>query len=104
MWSSIQHMKNPYYFLVSVLKYQIVSDEFAQIAATCLLTLEVIIAIFLLIGAVPRITFGICSSLFLVFALVQASALARGLQINCGCFGPVHSQEITALSLIFVES
>lgn len=99
MWSAVQHMKNPYYFLASVLKYQIVADEAARIVVTILPTIEVIVGIFLLANLAPRLSLGVCSVLFLIFTIVQASALARGLQISCGCFGPVYSQEITLLSL-----
>ncbi len=41
----------------------------------------------------------VSATLFVCFSVVQLSAYFRGLQISCGCFGPVHSQEITPYSI-----
>jgi len=40
--------------------------------------------------------------LLICFAAVQTSALVRGLDISCGCFGPQHSSSIGWFSLSLV--
>lgn len=48
---------------------------------------EIGIAIFLVLGLYPRLTASIAGLLLMGFTLLVFSAMWRGLEINCGCFG-----------------
>jgi Methylamine utilisation protein MauE len=92
--STTAHAENPYLFLSSIYKYKIVNPAFGQSLAIVLPGLQFVLAICLL----SRIFVGgalLGSALLLtLFAGVQASALARGLKIDCGCFGSGGSEVI----------
>ncbi len=49
---------------------------------------EVGLGAFLVAGLFTRTVAGIAAVLLLVFDLAIASAVMRGLQLSCGCFGP----------------
>jgi uncharacterized membrane protein YphA (DoxX/SURF4 family) len=50
--------------------------------------LELLLGAYLVIGLFSRASAWIAAALLLVFDLAIASAVARGLAVNCGCFGP----------------
>jgi uncharacterized membrane protein YphA (DoxX/SURF4 family) len=49
--------------------------------------LEIIIGLLLVLGLGTRIAAGLSGLVFLLFIIGISSAWARGLQIDCGCFG-----------------
>lgn len=80
-------------FLVSVINYQLLSYNLARFVATGLPILEVVLGVLLILGLWTRPIAAVSSILLVVFMLGIMSAWARGLSINCGCFG---SNEIPA--------
>lgn len=99
-YSSFIHLDNNYYFLISVLSYDISSPLISILAASFLPVLQISLACMLLISDSQRkkhVLYAI-SSLFLIFFLVQLSALSRGLKISCGCFGSYNQSVITMQS------
>ena len=50
-------------------------------------TIEIIIGVALILGLLTRLFAVIGALFFLAFIIGIASAWARGLEINCGCFG-----------------
>jgi uncharacterized membrane protein YphA (DoxX/SURF4 family) len=49
--------------------------------------LEIIVGLLLVLGLGTRIAAGLSSLVFVLFIIGISSAWARGLQIDCGCFG-----------------
>ena len=100
--SAIPHLGNPYFFLGSVYAYQMVYPSIGQFTVMILPILQLFLAVCLIgrffVDAAHFLTLG-C---FLVFATVQTSALVRGLDISCGCFGPGHDSQIGWFSLSLV--
>lgn len=100
--SSVPHLENPYLFLGSVYAYGLVGPRFGEVVAIILPYLQLVTAICLL----GRILLGgalLTSCLLLsTFFLVQLSAFVRGLKISCGCFGPVHSNQVGVSSLFWL--
>ena len=73
--------------LVAVFQYKILSWEASGILATFLPFVEITAGLALWI---PRLRLGACSlcaALNLVFIAALASAVARNLDVSCGCFG-----------------
>jgi hypothetical protein len=103
-WSAVEHLKNPFFFLSSVLKYKLLDAEIAKIVALFLPTVQLLLAASLVLGIQKRLSIGAVAVLLSLFTFVQATALARGLTIGCGCFGAGHDDPITLFSVFRVGS
>jgi uncharacterized membrane protein YphA (DoxX/SURF4 family) len=71
----------------AVQAYRLLPPAVGEIVGYALPVFEIAIGILLLIGLGTRIAAGITAVLMVVFILGVASAWARGLRIDCGCFG-----------------
>jgi prepilin-type N-terminal cleavage/methylation domain-containing protein len=85
--TSFGHILDPYKFLHSVLNYRLISGVYAQWMAIFIPWVQIFAGIALIIGICRKGALGIAASLFTLFFLAQLTALVRGLDINCGCFG-----------------
>lgn len=84
--SATAHSGNSFYFLSSVYSYQIVSESLGIIVAAVLPSVQISIAICLILRWRLRSTYCFLAFLFVVFIAVQSSAISRDLHISCGCF------------------
>lgn len=71
----------------AVAAYQILPYDLAKIVGAALPFVEIVLALFLLAGLATRAVAGITGALLLVYIGGVASVWARGLSIDCGCFG-----------------
>lgn len=71
----------------AVRAYQLLPDAVAQAAGNGLPILEVILGAFLIAGFLTRWSALVFGLMLVGFAIGIASAWARGLAIDCGCFG-----------------
>ena len=99
LWSATEHLSNNQYFLVSVLRYNIVSGWIAEFLASVLPVFQLVLGVFLIGGLNPKMATGVAFIVFAFFAGVQFSAWARDLPISCGCFGPQSSEEISLITI-----
>lgn len=104
VWSGSAHLANPYYFLSTVYQYELTSAPIGALIAAFLPFLELLLAVCLLGSICPRPAWLITSLLLLSFVGVQGSALARGLQISCGCFGPEINRPVDSTSISFTAA
>lgn len=72
----------------AVRAYQILPYGVAGFVGAALPILEMVVGALLIIGAFTRISAAIGSALMVAFIIAIASTWARGLSIDCGCFGP----------------
>lgn len=86
-FSGVAKASDPRQTLVAVKGYQIFSDDLAHTVAAVLPYLEIAIGLLLLLGMVIRWAALASGLLLLVFIAGVISAAARGLSIDCGCFG-----------------
>jgi hypothetical protein len=100
--SAAAHIGNPYYFLASVYKYQIVGPRIGYYIAMLLPGLQLVLSICLVSRLYVASALLGSAILLTLFTGVQYSALVRRININCGCFGPGHSMAIGEGSLILV--
>ena len=61
--------------------------DVAKVVGAALPFVEMALGVLLLIGLATRLAAGISAALLVVFIAGIASAWARGLAIDCGCFG-----------------
>jgi uncharacterized membrane protein YphA (DoxX/SURF4 family) len=66
--------------------YQLMSFDVAKVIGAVQPFLEIALGLLLLIGIATRLVAGIGAVLLVLFIAGIASAWARGLQIDCGCF------------------
>jgi putative oxidoreductase len=102
MQSATAHMGNPYFFLSSVYKYQLVGRDLGWILAVVLPALQSVLAVCLLARVFVGAALLLSGLLLTVFSAVQISAFLRGIQIDCGCFGPAASNPIGQASIAMV--
>lgn len=72
---------------LAVRAYQILPESLVHPVALGLPALELILGLLLLIGLGTRLAAMISGAVFLVLIAAIASSWARGLSIDCGCFG-----------------
>lgn len=88
LWSGLTHLSNQALFLESIFRYRVFSPAIAVIIAAYLPTFQVTIGSFLLLGLFRRFSLWTTFVLTFLFFLIQLVTLLRGLEIDCGCFGP----------------
>ncbi|MER7133800.1 DoxX family protein [Streptosporangium saharense] len=71
----------------SVKAYELLPDSLATVVGYGLPILEIVIGVLLVVGLLTRVVGGISALLMLAFVIGIASVWARGLRIDCGCFG-----------------
>ncbi|HEY3337181.1 MAG TPA: DoxX family protein [Propionicimonas sp.] len=71
----------------SVRLYQILPWDVAGFVGTALPIVEVIVGLLLITGTFTRVSAVVGSLLMLAFIIGIASVWARGISIDCGCFG-----------------
>ncbi|NES30913.1 DoxX family membrane protein [Micromonospora terminaliae] len=67
--------------------YQVMPYDLATVIGAALPFVELALGVLLLVGLATRVTAGVSAALLVVFITGIASAWARGLSIDCGCFG-----------------
>lgn len=71
----------------AVRAYRILPEAVVPAVGHGLPALEIVVGLLLVVGLGVRLVAAISGLLFLAFVVGIASAWARGLQIDCGCFG-----------------
>lgn len=71
----------------SVVAYELFAYAVSQFVGSVLPVLEIALGLLLLLGLFTRFSAVLGAALMLVFVAAIASAWARGLSIDCGCFG-----------------
>jgi len=85
-------------FAGDILAYDLVGWTVVKWIAVWIPWLEGIAGIMLLIGLWVRPAASLLGLLTVVFAIAKISALSRGLQIDCGCFG--NSDPLTGFDVV----
>jgi uncharacterized membrane protein YphA (DoxX/SURF4 family) len=74
-------------FALAINSYQLLPLKGVELVARTLPWFELAIGIMLILGVWLRISAGLTSALLLVFFALIVRAWAKGMEINCGCFG-----------------
>ena len=87
IWAGAAKVTSPAVSARAVRAFQILPYDFAGYVGYGLPLLEILIGLLLVIGLFTRISAAVGGLLMLAFIIGIASAWARGLTIDCGCFG-----------------
>jgi len=85
-YASFEKILHPYDFAEVVYNYQILPDALINLTAILLPWLELFVGLLLISGLFLRGAAFTCNGLLAIFFLALAFNLARGLDIDCGCF------------------
>jgi uncharacterized membrane protein YphA (DoxX/SURF4 family) len=86
-WAGVAKVGDPDASVRAVRAYEILPETFVKPFAWGLPFVELALAALLLLGLATRPAAWVSAGLLLVFVAGTAAAWARGLQIDCGCFG-----------------
>lgn len=92
---------SPGQFAVAVSNYRLLPHEWTHLAAITVPWVEAIAGTLVILGVWLRPSALVLLGLTGVFMAAIASALARGLNIECGCFGTVGGRQVGLASLAF---
>ena len=104
-FSSMTHLKHPFMLLDHILAYRLATGSLASLAVGVALLLpivEFLLAAVMLSKMPDRVVGMFNIPVLSTFLIVQLSALVRGLNIDCGCFGGVIQRKIGWESLLLI--
>lgn len=102
IYASYYKIIEPGDFAKSIWYYHMVPGTFINLIAVILPWAELICGIFLILGVAYRGSVVLVGLMTVVFILAIASAMARGIDLDCGCFKAARSSsESTWKSLLF---
>lgn len=87
IWAGALKLGDSYQSVQAVRAYDLLPESLVEPVGYLLPVLEVVVGAALVLGVLTRGAAVISAVLFVVFIIGIASAWARGLQIDCGCFG-----------------
>ena len=89
--SALIHFAGPFFFLEAILQYQLVRGVTGQILAMAIMVASLMLGTALIFfPRLARAASLLAFILYLSFLIAQVSAIVRGLNIACGCFGPTN--------------
>lgn len=86
-FAGLAKIGDPAAYVRAVRGYDLLPDGLAVLVGRGLPAFELALALALALGVALRMTAGVAAGLLAVFTLGIATAAARGLRIDCGCFG-----------------
>jgi uncharacterized membrane protein YphA (DoxX/SURF4 family) len=89
LWAGAEKILTPFDFSVAIYNYRLFPGPLIGLAAAILPWVEAIAGLCLLTGLNTKGAAAITSLLLLVFVGLIVISAARGLDIDCGCFGGV---------------
>ncbi len=100
IYSSLPKIRQPYDFLSSIYNYELVGPKLGMLAAMVIPWAELLVGI-CLVGSI-FISGALLMSIALgaMFSFVLGSALQKGLDISCGCFGSSENEVISYMTLL----
>jgi uncharacterized membrane protein YphA (DoxX/SURF4 family) len=87
LWAGLAKLPHPDTSVSAVRAYQLLPTGLADTVGHVLPMLEIVVGACLLIGLMVRFTAAVSALLMLAFVIGIASVWARGIEIDCGCFG-----------------
>jgi len=100
IYGGLPKIRQPYDFLASVYSYELVGPKLGILVAMVLPWLELLVGVCLIGGIFISGALLASIGMAAMFTFVLASALYRGLEISCGCFGASNAGMIGYSTLI----
>jgi len=101
IYASYDKILHPKAFAEVVYNYQILPDGLINVTAIVLPWLEMLMGIFLIMGFWMPGTVIWCNTLLVVYIGALCFNLARGLDVNCGCFSTTRGSSISIETILW---
>ncbi len=88
IYASIHKIADPGSFADTLYNYQLFPQMFIHFLAIFVPWLEMVAGVFLVVGIFPKGSSFVLSGMLVAFIIALSINLARGLDIDCGCFDP----------------
>lgn len=99
--SSLYKIRFPVVFAAAVQSYDLLSPRVIPLAALVVPWMELLAGSCLLLGLQSRAASLVSGALSLLFSVIVAVTLARGLDISCGCFTNQSMARVSGGHLVF---
>ena len=100
IYSGVIKIDDSGYFVKSLDNYKLLPPEFVNFSALLIPAIELIIGAFLLLGIFVKETALIADIMMIVFIAAIITAIVRGLDIECGCFGTSDGTRVGWIKII----
>ena len=100
IYSGVIKIDDSGYFVKSLDNYKLLPPEFVNFSALLIPAIELIIGAFLLLGIFVKETALVADIMMIVFIAAIITAIARGLDIECGCFGTSDGTRVGLIKII----
>ena len=90
---------DPGQFATDIANYRLLPHECVNLFAITLPWVELVAGLLLIVGIWGRASAMVIAVMLGVFLVAIGSAVARGLNINCGCFGTVEGRKVGLIAL-----
>src|SRR5258706_8008307 len=98
--ASIDKITAPDAFAANIAAYKLMPYSLVNMLALVIPWVELICGVFLVGGVYMRGSSVVLSALLVIFIVAMASALLRGLKIDCGCFGKEHATVVSWIKVL----
>ncbi len=95
IWASVSKIADPAAFAQSIVNYKIITAPvWVNLAAVILPWVELAAGVLLILNVWSRGAWVILTGLVLVFSVLIATTMVRGIDIACGCFGSAETSRV----------
>ena len=95
IWASVSKIADPAAFAQSIVNYKIITAPvWVNLAAVILPWVELAAGVLLILNVWSRGAWVILTGLVLVFSVLIATTMVRGIDIACGCFGSSETSRV----------
>jgi uncharacterized membrane protein YphA (DoxX/SURF4 family) len=101
IYASYDKILNPKAFAEVIYNYQILPNGLINVTAIFLPWLEILMGVFLIVGFWMPGTILWCNILLVVYIGALCFNLARGIDVNCGCFSTTKGSSISIETILW---
>jgi uncharacterized membrane protein YphA (DoxX/SURF4 family) len=100
IYAGVVKIIDPAAFAKDIGNYQLMPDITIHLLAITLPWIEVVAGLLVLLGWWMRASLIVIGAMLVVFVAAISAALARGLDISCGCFGSSKGRRVGLITLV----
>ncbi len=99
LFAAIDKVLDPTSFATDIDNYRMVPDALIGPMAVALPLVEVLVGLALVTGVHARGAAVVAAAMLVAFAVAMIQAIARGIDLDCGCFGTVIETQVSWLTV-----
>ena len=100
IFAAVSKVADPEGFSQSIYNYKLMPNFLINVLAIVFPWIELVAGLLLVFGISVKENSAILTGLLVVFIIAIVISLARGLDINCGCFGTVEGSKVGLMKIL----